>query len=410
MRRLLFISHHPVFGGPENQALRLAEPLASRGWRTLVALTNEEGNSVARLRDGGLEVVQLPLHRLRGLDKPRELAVTGLLLAPEVAVLRRLIRARDIDLVLVPGLENPHGALAARSAGVPVVWQLLGTRTPLMFRRAMAPLVTVLAGAIMPTGRSLLDHHPGLGGLQGRVVPFFPPVDTSLFAPDHLRRAAARHELGFDEHDIVVGNVANINAQKDHVTFVRAAAALRRGFPEVRFLMIGETAATQRRYEEEIWREAARLGLRRGVELMHAAPGARVAELASALDIFWLTSEARSEGVPTAMMEAMALEVPVVATRVGSVAEVLTDGQGGFLVEPKDSEGLARRSQPLVSDPAARHEQGRRARRVILDRAGLETCVDSHLRAFNVALGRQPKGQLGHRSSADRYGKHPGSR
>src|SRR5438552_3354462 len=64
-RRYLFVIHYPVFGGPHNQALRLAAPLAAAGWETVVLLPDEPGNSADRLREAGLEVVTAPLSRIR---------------------------------------------------------------------------------------------------------------------------------------------------------------------------------------------------------------------------------------------------------------------------------------------------------------------------------------------------------
>jgi len=385
MRRILFVSHHPVFGGPHNQALRLKAPLERLGWRTTVALTDEPGNSRERLEAGGVEVITLRLHRLRNPRDARALMSTAGLLGPETWALRRLILSEGIDLVVVPGLENPHGALAARLAGVPMVWQLVATRTPMAFRGTMMLLVRWLADAVMTTGTSIADHHPGASSLGERVVPFFPPVDTELFAPSLDRRSAARAELGLRPDDVVVGSVANINAQKDHITFLRAAHCISRERPDVRFLLLGETSETQRAYEELVWSEAARLGLRLDHELIHRAPGGRVAELASAMDVFWLSSEARSEGVPTAMLEAMALGIPIVASNVGGVADIVREGDGGFLVLPKDPAALAAKTLPLLADRGLRVEQGRRARDVAVTEANLEVCAETHVRAFALA-------------------------
>ena len=400
MRRILFVSHHPVFGGPHNQALRLSAPLERLGWRTTVALTDEPGNSRERLEAGGVEVITLRLHRIRDPRDARAMITTAGLLGPETWALRRLIHSEDIDLVIVPGLENLHGALAARLGGVPVVWQLLGTRTPMAFRRAMMLLVRQLADVVMPTGRSLADHHPGASSLAERMVPFFPPVDTKLFAPSPERRSAARAELGLRPDDIVVGSVANINAQKDHITFLRAAREVLRDRPEIRFLLLGETSETQRAYEELVWSEAARLGLRLGHELIHRAPRDRVAALAPAMDVFWLSSEARSEGVPTAMLEAMALGVPIVASNVGGVADIVREGEGGFLVSPKDPAALASKTLPLLIDRRLRAEQGNRARALAVSEASLDVCVATHLRAFELACTHHGARRDGRRGSA----------
>jgi len=261
----------------------------------------------------------------------------------------------------------------------------------------MMLLVRRLADAVMTTGSSLADHHPGASALGERVVPFFPPVDTDLFVPSPDRRSAARRELGLRPDDVVIGSVANINAQKDHVTFLRAAAHVLRERPNVRFLLLGETSESQRAYEDLVWNEAARLGLRHGHELIHRAPRGRVAELAPALDVFWLSSEARSEGVPTAMLEAMALGVPFVASNVGGVADIVREGEGGFLVPPKDPAAVASKTLPLLRDPGLRMAQGHRARAVTVKEAALDVCVRTHLRAFAIACAhhgdRRPRGR-----------------
>ena len=83
LKRVLFVIHFPVFGGPHNQALRLAHPLLARGWDTVVVLPAEPGNAAERLRAAGVEVVTMPLHRLRASTNPQLLL--GLLagVAPE---------------------------------------------------------------------------------------------------------------------------------------------------------------------------------------------------------------------------------------------------------------------------------------------------------------------------------------
>jgi glycosyltransferase involved in cell wall biosynthesis len=390
MRRVLLVSHHPVFGGPSNQALRLNAPLEQEGWHTIVALTDEPGNSRERLQAGGVQVRQLRLHRLRDPRKVRAVASTLVSLVQEVGALRMVIMAEDIDVVVVLGLENPHAAFAARLAGVPVVWQLLGTRTPMAFRKVMMQLVRRLAAVVMATGPSVADQHPGARSFGDRLLPFVPPVDTDLFVPSADRRAAAREELGLRPSDLVVGSVANINAQKDHITFLQAASKVVRTRPDVRFVLLGETSESQRAYGRRVWAEADRLGLSWGRELIHRAPGGRVAELAPAMDVFWLSSEERGEGIPTAMLEAMALGIPVVASNVGGVADVLREGEGGFLVPPKDPEVLAAKTSLLLADDDLRVEQSRRARLVAVREASLAVCAQTHVRAFELAMRYRP--------------------
>lgn len=385
----LFVIHYPVYGGPHNQAIRLHAPLAARGWHQVVLQPDEPGNAVPRLRAHSVEVAQLPLHRLRAKPDPRLQWRFARGFPGEVAAIRRLIRALDIDLVVPTGLVNPHAALAARLEGRPVAWQLLDTFPPMALRRALMPIVTVLSDAIMTTGRGVAAAHPGALGFGERLFHFFPPVDTSQFRPDPARRAAARAEFGFTPDDLVIGNVGNLNLQKGHRTFIRAAAALRRSHPTARFAILGASYDHHAAYTESLWREAADLGLRLGHELIVRDPGARVAELAPAFDLFWLPSDPRSEGIPTVVEEAMALGLPVVTTDVGAVREAVDHGMTGYVVPPLDPEALAWATVPLIDNPSLREQFGAAGRAVAVQRFSVETCAAVHEATFEAAIQHQ---------------------
>jgi glycosyltransferase involved in cell wall biosynthesis len=308
---------------------------------------------------------------------------------PEVNRIRQLIREERIDLVVLAGLENPHAAIAGRMEARPVVWQLIGTITPMAFRRLMMPLVKRLADVVMTTGQTVAEVHPGATELGDRLMPYFPPVDVESFAPDAVQRTAARRELGIDDEELVVGNVGNINPQKGHRTFVQAAAALRWTHRDVRFVILGESDANHREYEEALWHEARGLGLTPGQDLVVRSPGARVAELAQAFDIFWLSSVPRGEGVPTVVVEAMALGLPIVSTEVGSIREIVHHGETGFVVPPLSPSDLAQTTIGLLEEPELRSRMGAAGRRFAVSECRLEVCVAAHVRAFERALARQ---------------------
>ncbi|HEX8123189.1 MAG TPA: glycosyltransferase [Solirubrobacteraceae bacterium] len=386
-RRLLVVNHIPVWCGPHNRLARLNAPLAEAGWDQVVALPEEEGSAAERLREEGVRVVQLPLHRLRARADPRlhlELLST---FAPEVKALRSLIRSERSDVVLVQALENPHGILAGHLEGAGVIWQIIGTKTPMALRRALLPMMRNWADVVMTTGVTVGRQHPGVVELGERFVPFVAPVDTDLFRPDPARRASARAELGLGPDDVVVGNVGNLNPQKGHRTFIRAAAQLRRTHPHVRFVILGATYDTHPGYAASLWQEAEDLGLRLGHELIWRDGGRRVPDLMPALDVFWMASEPNSEGVPTVVMEAEATGIPVGSTLCGGVADVVDD-EWGFVVGENDADGLASRTVPLVEDAALRARLGTAGRRFAVEHCGVDSCLAAHLRAFDVALAR----------------------
>ena len=219
--KVLHVVHFPVFGGPHNQALRLARPLAARGFETLVVVPDEPGNAAERLRAGGVEVREMQLHRLRATTNPRVQIkfVAGLL--PEVRRLRKLIRTEGIDIMQIGGLVNPHAAIAARLERVPIVWQLLDTRAPRLVAMAAMAWVRELADVVMSTGVAVAEGHPGYPAIADRVILFYPPVELERFAPHPELRAEVRSAWGIPESAIVVGCVANINRQKGIIELVR---------------------------------------------------------------------------------------------------------------------------------------------------------------------------------------------
>jgi hypothetical protein len=124
---IVFVIHYPIFGGPHNQALLLARWLERYGVRMTVVLPTEHGNAAKRLADAGVDVVQIPLHRVRATYNPLDQLRFLTSMTGEVGGLRRLIRNRNIDVVQIGGLVNPHAAIAARLEGVPVIWQILAS-------------------------------------------------------------------------------------------------------------------------------------------------------------------------------------------------------------------------------------------------------------------------------------------
>jgi glycosyltransferase involved in cell wall biosynthesis len=391
VRRFLFVIHYPVYGGPHNQALRLAGPLRARGWETVVLLPDEAGNAAERLRAAGVETLTLPLGRIRATRSLETHFRLARNFPSDVSRIEGVLRNQGADLALIGGLHNCQGALAARRAGCAIVWQILDTNSPMAFRWLAMRAVTRLADVVMSTGCEVARVHPGALAFGDRLVPYLPPVDTREFAPVSGRSAAARSELGLGPGDLVVGTVNNLNPMKGHLTFIRAAAHLRRRRANVRFVMLGATLQHRSEYTRMLLDEAESLGLRVGSELLIVDPGSRVLELAPALDLFWLTSEPRSEGIPTTVEEAMALGIPVVAANVGGVREIVHDGETGSLVPPRDPEALVAATEALLDDEARRRQFGEAARiRAVAD-FDLDRCADTHVIAFERAIDHRAR-------------------
>jgi glycosyltransferase involved in cell wall biosynthesis/SAM-dependent methyltransferase len=382
------VVHYPVFGGPHNQALRLAGPLEARGYRTTVLLPDEPGNAVERLRAGGVDVVTMPLHRLRARPDPLLQARFALSFWREVGAIRRLIRERSIDLVEVSGLVNPHAAVAARLESVPVVWQIVDSRAPAPLRRLLMPLVLRLADSLMFDGEALVELHApgGLGNVPTFV--YYPPVDAEAFVVSPAKRLEARAALGIPPDADVVGMVANLNPQKGIEYFVRAAGLLHQRLPGCWFVVFGASYETHREYGRLIEQEVAACGVPSG-RLIFAGTRPDLENWYPAMDVKLITSVPRSEGTTTTAMEAMACGVPVVATDVGAVREVVEDGCTGFVVPPLDPRALADATLRVLTDGPLRERMAAAAREQAEGRFAAGVCADMHVRAFEAAASHR---------------------
>lgn len=387
--KVLSIIHYPVFGGPHNRVSLVASLLQPQGIETLVVLPEGADVAAERMRARGVDVHLMPLHRLRTPRLVgRNLAWAGSM-PSEVRALTRLIREREIDVVAINALANPHAAIAARRAGAACVWELIDTFPPPAMRRAYMPLVRRLSDTILTTGVKVAELHPGVTDFGDRWLTFFPCVDVERFRPDPAVRAAARAQLGLPADATVIGNVATMSPMKGHDTFIRAAADLRTTHPDTRFVILGSRHEDRADYYDYLWRLAGSLGLEVGRDLIIQDPGPRVAELAPAFDIFWMTSEPNSEGIPTAIGEAKALGLPVVTVDVGSTAECVTDGVSGFVVPPLDPPAIARSARALLADPDRVASMRLAAREEAVAQFASERGAAQHRLAFERAIAHR---------------------
>jgi glycosyltransferase involved in cell wall biosynthesis len=388
--RLLYVINGAVFGGAHNQAVRLTPLLGERGWDTVVVLPDEQGDALGRLRANGIDVVTVPLDRLRMTPDVRSQARLLSRFRAQVSNLSRLLRERQADIAQLPGVTSPQSAVAARTEGVAVVWQLLDTRPPQLLRRAAMPVVRRLADVVMTTGVEVARHYPGTSALGDRWVPFVPPVDPAEFRPDDARRLSSRAVLGVDAAQAVIGTVGNRNPQKGHEYLIRAMSMVRDRHPEAVLRARGNTSPVHSAYEAKLQRELGAAGLD-ATSLDRVDDGMGVAGTLPGFDIFVLSSVPRSEGLPTAIVEAMACGLPVVATDVGGVRELVDDGKTGYVVPPRDHQAIGTAISRLLADPELRSAFGRRARQRMEQRWSLDSCVDAHLRAYEIALAHHAR-------------------
>jgi glycosyltransferase involved in cell wall biosynthesis len=135
--------------------------------------------------------------------------------------------------------------------------------------------------------------------------------------------------------------------------------------------------------------DAVRLGLLDGRALDIRDAGSRVSALLPGFDVLALASVPRSEGMPTVILEAMACGLPVVATDVGAVRELVIDGETGLVVSPGDRDGFAAALARLADDDGLRRSMGELGRSRFEQTFRLEALADRHVHAYDLALAHR---------------------
>ena len=194
---------------------------------------------------------------------------------------------------------------------------------------------------------------------------------------DHLPAifdsAAKRKALGIPEDSPVIGTITRLEPQKANEVFVRAVAHIIRRVPKLVTLIAGD--GPQRKELEDL---VAHLGLTGHVRFLGWRGDA--VELLGALDIFCMSS--RWEGCPMVLLEAMAMERPVVATDIGGVREIVVNAETGLLVKPEDPEALAEAVLRLLDANAERGKMGAAGRRRVEQHFGADGMLAAYARLY----------------------------
>jgi len=210
-------------------------------------------------------------------------------------------------------------------------------------------------------------------------------VDVERIA--RMPGASVHAELYLPTGAPVVGNVAALVPHKGQQHLIDAAVLVVKQVPDVRFVILGEGEL-----REKLEKQIKDAHLERHVFLAGFRPDAL--ELTKDFDIFAMSSV--SEGMCTALVDAMAASKPAVATAAGGIPEVMVDGETGFLVAPRDHEAMAARLVLLLKDPALRARMGEAALARARERFTVERMVAGTAAVYKRLVDAQAPGGSRH--------------
>lgn len=285
--------------------------------------------------------------------------------------LRKLIAERDIDIVHAHDYKtNLLTLLLGRASGVKPLSTVHGwTGHTLKERKLYYPADKKILGQFprviavsSEIGRELVRN----GAKPDRVTTVLNGIDHHQFTRRRARQAAIRASFGFRPADVVLGAVGRLEPQKRFDILLDTFARLHRRRPETRLMIVGDGSL-----KAALDAQRAALGLQDSVMLLgHVAD---VVPVHHAFDLFVQSSE--YEGTPNAVLEAMAMESPVVATDAGGTAELVEHGVHGRIVPIHDGDRLYDAIEEALCQPERTCEMMQRARRRVEGELSFESRV-----------------------------------
>jgi glycosyltransferase involved in cell wall biosynthesis len=272
-----------------------------------------------------------------------------------------LVRERRIDIVHGHDYKTNLLALllARRTGAAPMAtahgWTGHSARERWLYYPAEKRLLRWMPGVIAVSS-DVRDVLTRAGVHPDRVTVLLNGIDPQAFARDPERRAAVRRDLGLRDHHVLIGGVGRLEPQKRFDLLIRAFARIKAEHPTARLAIAGD-GSLRRALEAD----ARAAGV--AAETMFLGHRLDIAALHDAFDLFVQSSD--YEGTPNAVLEAMAMETPIVASDAGGTAELARPDEHAIVVPCGDADALARGMLAALDNPVRARERAAAARRRI---------------------------------------------
>jgi glycosyltransferase involved in cell wall biosynthesis len=364
--------------GPQNQIIQVAQRLKKHGIETIVFIPNRDSQIFySNLIEKNICVRRLNLHHLTK-HMPHLIACI-LHFLPELFSLYRNIQREDVTLVHCNNGWQIKGVIAGKMAGAKVIWHLQDSCMPPTIKILFKVLAQLLCDGLIVSGSKVKHHYFGSRELAGeKIAEIQAPVDTSYFDPDRVSRD---YTISNDSR-ITITTMGYINPVKGIEYFIEMARILNRKYRNLNFYVVGPNLDSQKHYSRKL---AQLIGKYRLKNLHFSANYPSILGVLEGTDIYVCSSV--TEASPMSVWEAMAMKKAIVSTDVGDVKRFIKNGENGFIVQPRNAEGLAEKVGILIENKELRNHFGKHGRAVAVRELDAEICAEKHRNFYLEVLG-----------------------
>ncbi len=354
-KNIVFFDHTSKISGGEIALFNLATTLDTRRYKPIVVVCSE-GPLVDNLRAANIETHIVALDnsvletRKDTLGMGSFLQLQKVLLTANYAFkLAGFLRKLDADLVHANSLKSDIiGACAAKLAGVPIIWhirdRIADDYLPGKVVRVFRWLCTCVPDHVIAISQATRDTLPDWQKPEGRINRKLTIVHDGV-APNAIR-VSERQWSSTDQ--VRIGIIGRLSPWKGQHIFLKAAAQVHRSFPNVIFQIVGSALFGEKQYEAELLRLTEELNLEQCVQFLGFRDN--VIDVIESLDIV-VHASTTAEPFGQVVVEGMASQKPVIATKGGGVLEIIEDNQSGLLVAMNDENSMAAAILDLLNNP-----------------------------------------------------------
>ncbi len=347
--RLLTISATCERGGSDINLLRLLKNLDKNEYDVL-HLIPYPGPLMEEFKNTGIRVEIVDMPRIRLFKNPFQYVIILLKFFPTVSKIKKIIEDCKIDIVCTSSMVNLYGALAARLAHRP---HILMAAEYLPILKLVSPYSYFLSGKIVCCSNMVSRMFEK----SSKVLVKYPGIDLDEFRPNNIDTQTLREKLGV--RGKLVSMVTRLDRWKGVETFIKAAEYVK---SNAKFIIFAELVIGKEKYLKKLESTIKQLKVEDKIliKISRCTP-----EIMAASDII-VHASLRPEPFGLIIIEAMATGKPVIASKSGGPAEIISDGVDGLLIEPGNPRILASAISRLLQDPKTAQEMSLKAREKVV--------------------------------------------
>ena len=378
---ILYIVQSGKLGGAEISMLLLLKHLNREQFNSIV-LAPIKSDVYLKVKELNVEVINVTLPGIKSYN-PFRMVKSLYLLYINSRKIRKIIKNHNISIVHTISNKRSaaFGILAARLAKVPVIWTIRNFDWLGIIDR----LMIVYADKLITVSEAINNLFNKKPSQKNKFVKIYNAVDISNFHLELNKKRPLLNRWDFKKADVVVAMVGRLSPEKNHQYFIEAASKLLKQESNLKFIIIGEKKFYgDENYYHSLINQCHRMRVENEIKFINFEND--IPAIMATIDLLVLVSEHEPFG--RVLIEAMAMEKPVIASDIGGPKEIVAHNKTGLLIEPKNAAKLADAILYIYRNPKIARKMGREGRKRVMKYFLVDRYIHEHERVYREIITR----------------------